>query len=293
MATSCIRSGWYFEETSVCEGHGHAVVNVIVRKKTNYQSVEIFESKGCGRCLILDDRMQSTEADDFIYHESLVHPAMLVTAVEPRVVLIIGGGEGATLREVLKYRSIEKAVMVDIDSEVVSLCREHLPSMSNGSFEDPRVELLHEDAYEFLQNTDLMFDVIICDLTEPIPTGPAARLYSLEFMKIIREKLSYKGVFAMQAGIAKHNEIDVFATALFDLRKVYAKPLPYQAFVPCFGTPLGFVLALKDDNCDIETIDMNHRIAQRINGEIKYWDAETQRHSFNIPKNIRRLLGIS
>lgn len=281
---------WYFEETSRCEGHGHAVSRIIVRENTPYQYVEILETLGCGRCLVLDGRMQSTEADDFIYHESLVHPAMLATPTPPNTVLVIGGGEGATLREVLRHRRVRRAVMVDIDQKVVELCRKYLPGMSNGSFEDPRTELRHEDAIGYIEATNMRFDVVICDLTEPLPEGPAARLYSREFMGLIHSRLTPAGIFAMQAGIAKHQEIDIFATACTELRSTYATVLPYQAFVPCFGTPLGFVLGTDLTTDEVTSVDVDLRIQQRVDGPLGYWDQQAHAHAFSFPKHLRRLL---
>jgi spermidine synthase len=283
---------WYFEETSRCEGHGHAVSRVVARRSTEFQRVEIFETLGCGRCLVLDGRMQSTEADDFIYHESLVHPAMLATPSPPASILVIGGGEGATLREVLRHRSVRRAVMVDIDKQVVELCREYLPGMNGGSFDDPRTELRHEDAFGYLEDTDSSFDVVIRDLTEPRPGGPATRLYSRKFMKLIRSRLSPAGILGMQVGIAKQQEIDILATACADLRTTYATVLPYQAFVPCFGTPLGFVLATDLAVEEMASGAVDRRITERLEGVLQYWDQEAHLHSFSLPKHLRRLLNI-
>jgi spermidine synthase len=223
--------------------------------------------------------MQSTEADDFIYHESLVHPAMLATPSPPALILVIGGGEGATLREVLRHRSVRRAVMVDIDKQVVELCREYLPGMNGGSFDDPRTELRHEDAFGYLEDTDSSFDVVICDLTEPRPGGPAARLYSRKFMKLIRSRLSPAGILGMQVGIAKQQEIDILASACADLRTTYA-------------TALGFVLATDLAVEEMASSAVDRRINERLEGVLRYWDQEVHLHSFSLPKHLRRLLNI-
>ena len=285
--------GWFFEETSSCEGHGHAISRVVAEENTPFQKVEIFETLGCGRCLVLDGRMQSTEVDDFIYHESLVHPAMLAATTPPRTVLVIGGGEGATLREILRHHSVTRAVMVDIDKTVVDLCKEHLPAMNGGAFDDPRVQVLHEDAFRYLEEAvATTFDVVVCDLTEPRPESPAARLYSREFVDLIRDRLSPGGMFAIQAGIAKHQEIGIFASACANLRRVFTTVLPYQAFVPCFGTPLGFVLATDLKPTDRAWSDVDCRIRERVDGSLSYWDQHAHMHAFSLPKHLRRLLSI-
>ena len=136
---------WFLETTTSVEGHMHALKRTIVQAQTKFQHMEIVETHSYGKALILDGRIQSSVADEFIYHDALVHPGMLAVDRPPEAALVIGGGEGATLREVLKYPSIRRAVMVDIDDEVVALCRQHLPEMHRGAFDDPRTEVRHED----------------------------------------------------------------------------------------------------------------------------------------------------
>ena len=121
---------------------------------TPFQKVEIVDTVSFGRVLLLDGKTQSTEADEFVYHESLVHPVLL-SIPDPKRVFIGGGGEGATLREVLRHRSVKEAVMVDLDAEVVALCREHLATWHQGAFDDPRTTLVHDDALTFLETVVL------------------------------------------------------------------------------------------------------------------------------------------
>src|SRR5205823_12274239 len=190
---------WFFEPTTAVEGHMHAIKRTIVELQTKFQHAEIMETLAYGKLLVLDGRIQSSQAEDFIYHEALVHPGMLACDRAPESGLVIGGGEGATLREVLRYPSVRRAVMVDIDAEVVALCREHLPEMHQGAFEDPRTELRHEDARAYLERTDERFDLIVVDLVEPLEEGPACMLFTGEFYMLVRERLSPKGVMTMQA----------------------------------------------------------------------------------------------
>ena len=143
---------WFFETTTSVEGHAHAIVRTLFALQTEFQRMEILETASYGKCLVLDGRIQSSVADDFIYHETLVHPAMILHP-RPESALVIGGGEGATLREILRYPSIRRAVMVDIDGRVVDACRTHLPEMHQGAFDDPRTELRHEDARGWLERT--------------------------------------------------------------------------------------------------------------------------------------------
>ena len=137
---------WFFETTTPAEGHMHAIKRTVVEAQTKFQHVEIMETVSYGKVLVLDGRIQSSQADEFIYHEALVHPGMLATAAPPQSGLVSGGGEGATVREILKYPSIRRAVMVDIDAEVVEICKKHLPELHRGAFEDKRTEVRCEDA---------------------------------------------------------------------------------------------------------------------------------------------------
>jgi len=148
--------------------------------------------------LILDNEFQSAERDEFIYHESLVQPAMvlhprdefiyheslvqpaMVLHPDPKKVAIIGGGEGAAIREVLSHKTVDTAVMVDLDEKVVECAKEYLPSFHDGSFSDERTTLLFEDGRKFMEETDVTFDVIIIDITCPLESGPAYKLFTRE-----------------------------------------------------------------------------------------------------------------
>ncbi|HUK99897.1 MAG TPA: spermidine synthase, partial [Nitrospirota bacterium] len=136
---------WFIEYTSPEEGHLHGIRMIHYASQTKYQRMEIMDCGSYGRCLVLDGKMQSTLTDEFIYHEALVHPALL-THPNPKRVFIVGGGEGATLREVLRHKSVEYCMMVDIDQEVVEKSKEFLPEWHQGAFDDPRTDLRFMEA---------------------------------------------------------------------------------------------------------------------------------------------------
>jgi spermidine synthase len=144
---------WGAEQSDGSEMYLFAIDKTIVKKTTAIQDVEIVDTPSYGIVLILDGLIQSAEDDEHTYHEALVHPGMIGHA-NPREVLIIGGGEGATLREVLRYRSVQRATMVDIDGELVELCKKHLDDWHKGSFRDPRAEVIIADGRAFLETTD-------------------------------------------------------------------------------------------------------------------------------------------
>jgi spermidine synthase len=282
---------WFFETTTSVEGHMHAITRTVVQAQTKFQNVEILETASYGKALVLDGRIQSSQADEFIYHEALVHPGLLAVAGEPASALVIGGGEGATLREILKYPSIRRAVMVDIDAEVVELCRRHLPEMHQGAFEDPRTELRHEDARAWLERTDERFDFISIDLVEPLEEGPACLLFTREFYSLVRERLTPGGTMTMQAGMTKIGELGFFSAINRTLREVFPVVAGYQTFISCFGTPWGFIAATKQIDPRAQSVDaVNRLVAERVKAPLGYWDGLTHQHAFALPKFLRKAI---
>jgi spermidine synthase len=281
---------WFFETTTPVEGHVHAITRTIFALDTPFQRMEILETASYGKCLVLDGRMQSSVADDFIYHETLVHPVMILHE-RPETALIIGGGEGATLREVLRYPSVRKAVMVDIDRAVVEACREHLPEMHRDAFADPRTELRHEDARRYLESTPDRFDVVVVDLTEPLEAGPACLLFTREFYRLIDSRLTASGALAMQAGMTKIGELEFYASMARTLAEVFPAIAPYQSFIPCFGTPWGFIVAARATDARALATDLvDRRVRERVRGELLYYDGLAHQHMFSLPRFLRRAL---
>jgi spermidine synthase len=279
---------WFIETTTPGDGHFHAVVRTIASVQTAFQRADILETVGFGKLLVLDGRMQSSQGDEFIYHDALVHPGMLATADLPRTALVVGGGEGATLREALAYPSVERAVMVDIDGELVELCRRHLPEHHQGAFDDPRTELRHEDARAFLENTRERFDFISLDLTEPMEAGPACRLFSREFYRLVHDRLTPGGTMTMQAGMTKVAELGFFTAMCRTVSAAFTVVAPYQAFISCFGVPWGFLVATKGvDPRTTSPAAVDAAIAQRLRTPRRYWDGITHQHSFALPRFIR------
>jgi spermidine synthase len=279
---------WFFETTTPVEGHMHAIVRTVAALQTKFQQAEIMETASYGKVLVLDGRIQSSQADEFIYHDALVHPGMLTTEASPRTALVIGGGEGATLREILRYPSIVRAVMVDIDGEVVELCRRHLPEMHQGAFEDRRTEVRHEDARGYLERTTERFDFITVDLVEPLEEGPACMLFTKEFYSLVHDRLTPGGTMTMQAGMTKVGELGFFSAIHRTLAEVFPVVAGYQAFVSCFGTPWGFMVASrKVDPRRLSPAAVDRLVAERVPGGLAHWDGVTQAHCLALPKYIR------
>jgi spermidine synthase len=271
----------------------HSTKERIYSGRSKFQSVEIINTGSFGVCLVLDGKIQSSEVDEFIYHEALVHPAML-THPRPEKVLIAGGGEGATLREVLAHKTIKKAIMVDIDEQVVNLCRRFLPSWHQKAFDDPRAELHFADAREYLEKSSDKFDVIIIDLVDPLEEGPARLLYTREFYRIVKQRLGHSGIMSVQAEPSEWGNLDNFAAIANTLRNVFSIAHPYQVHIPSFFGLWGFVAASQSlDPTELTAGEIDDRIRARISKKLKSYDGLTHQAIFAIPKHIRRKLAAS
>ena len=197
--------------------------------------------------LLLDGKAQSAEADEHVYHEMLVHPALIAHG-SPRRVFIAGGGEGATAREVLRHAAVERCLMVDIDRVVCDFCEEHLPA-NKAAFADPRLELVCDDAAAQLRAApDGAFDVIIGDLADPVSGGPCFQLYTREFYEnVVKKKLAPGGVFVTQSGpCGVLSATQVFTPINHTLAAVFARVVPMAAHVPSYADTWGWNVAFLD-----------------------------------------------
>jgi spermidine synthase len=281
---------WLQDNISDSFAQLYRVEEMLYSGRTEYQNARIMRSGSFGLCLVLDGKIQSTEMDEFIYHEALVQPAMIAHP-GPEAVFIAGGGEGATLREALSHKSVKKAVMVDIDRQVIELCRKYLPGHSRGSFEDPWTELYHTDAREFLSNTQDRFDIVIIDLPDPIEQGPAYLLYTREFYEIVRERLSENGVIAVQAGSATITELLNLTAVNNTLKSVFPIVDVCTAHVPCFGGPWGFCFAsMKISPAGLLPGEVDGRISARGPAGLGFYDGISHRGMFSLPVYLRKAL---
>ncbi|MCZ7625743.1 MAG: polyamine aminopropyltransferase [Candidatus Methylomirabilota bacterium] len=281
---------WFIEALGPDEGHLHGVRRALFSTQTPFQSLDIMELGSYGKALILDGKIQSSLLDEFIYHETLVHPAML-SHPAPKRVFIVGGGEGATLREVLRHPTVERALMVDIDEEVVNRCKELLPEWHKGAFDDPRAEVRFLDARRYLEETDERFDVIIIDISEPVEEGPAYLLFTREFYHIVHRCLTDQGVIALQAGAVSLSDLSCFTAIHQTLRTVFPVVAPYWATIPSFALPWGFSIASKGADPRAFNPDAIDRlIAERMGCDLRYYDGQTHQMSFLLPKYVRQRL---
>lgn len=278
---------WFLEKHTPYSAHMHGVKRVIYSGRTKYQKIDVVETYHYGKCLILDDKIQSTVEDEWIYHESLVQPAMF-THENPADVLVIGGGEGATVREVLKHSSVKEATMVDIDEGVIEASRNYLPEMSQGAFEDLRLKLVIGDGRRFLEEggVEEVYDVIIIDVTDPLSEGPSYLLYTKEFYEVVKKALKPDGVMATQATSTYYSRY-CFLSIYHTLKSTFPIVQPYHAWIPSYDNPWGFMLASKTyDPLNLSPEVIMKRIGERDVKPLKFYTPNYHKVLFTLPKDL-------
>ena len=286
-------AAWHLEHISPDLVQAAELRQVLYTGRTKYQHVSIVETGSFGRTLVLDGKTQSAEADEFVYHEGLVQPVMTAHS-GPRHVFIAGGGEGATAREVLRHRAVEQVGMVDLDAEVVDLCRRYLPNHHAGAFDDPRLQLHHDDALAYLEGTPQRFDVIIIDVPDPLESGPAYLLYTAEFYELVRSRLNPGGLMVAQAGPAgPTNHGEVFTAIHHTVGSQFPQAFPYRLYVPSFGTLWGFVIGGLADSPAVSGMhpgEIDQRLQDRLASTLRFYDGTTHTGLFALPKYLRQAL---
>ncbi len=287
-------NSWFEENGGEGEHHLYACRQVLHAGITQFQSVRILDTLNHGKMLVLDGKVQSAETDEFIYHEALIHPGMM-THPNPRRILIIGGGEGASLREVLRYPSVEQVTMVELDEDVVHLARAHLKEWHRGAFEHPKTRLVFEDGRAHLEKTESAYDVIVIDVTDLLDGGPACALYTKEFYGLVRRRLAAGGLLIVQGLELSSLTFEQHATLAATLGSVFPLVRSYKTFVPAFWSEWGFLIASEHlDPVQVPRRELEERIAKRFarppseTGPLKFYDADLHFSLFQLPNVLRR-----
>jgi spermidine synthase len=257
----------------------------LVEAESDFQRLEIFDTAAMGRVLALNGCFMVTDKDAFIYHEMLVHPAMAATP-RPRKALVIGGGDGGAVTEIVKYPSVESVILCEIDQLVVERCREFFPDVSVG-LNDPRVTIVYDDGAAFLRNSPDKFDLIVVDSTDPV--GPGQALYEVSFYESVRDRLRADGAAVFQTESPLFME-QVFVEAVRNLGRVFGQRsvYPYFATVPCYpGGYWSFTLCSPRVNPLGETTDSG---GDPPAVGLRYYDREVGRAAFAKPVFVKRML---
>ncbi|MFI3245434.1 MAG: polyamine aminopropyltransferase [Ferrimonas sp.] len=278
-----LKGDTYFETLHNAYGQQFTIDKVLFESRTDHQHLIIFDNAKFGRVMALDGVIQTTEKDEFIYHEMLTHVPILAHGSAKRV-LIIGGGDGGILREVLRHQSIEHVTMVEIDESVVEMCKTYLPNHSAGAFDDARTNLVICDGRDFVINSTDKFDVIISDSTDPI--GPGEALFTSAFYEGCAKCLNEGGILVTQNGVC-FMQLDEVTTTESRLSPYFADRTFYRAAVPTYiGGDMTFAWASDSAAVRQHSIEVIRERFAAANIQTRWYTPELHVGSFALPQYV-------
>ncbi len=280
---------WIFEKfvpfSEEFQKFGFKVRKKLYSGRSRHQKIEVFDLYHYGRALFLDGILQTTEKDEFIYHEMLCQPPLFVHP-NPQKVLIIGGGDGGALKEILKH-PIKEAWMVEIDKKVIEVCQAYIPSISKKAFKDRRTRLIIEDARTFLRKHKNYFDVVILDLSDPV--GPAQYLFSLPFYKLVKQALRRGSIVSLQSGSFGTQPKEV-AIVQRRLSRVFRYVEVRKACIQTYqGAEFSFAMASDSDFTKIAKKTLTNRL-KRLKLKFRYWSPDVHFASAVLPQYLKEAI---
>jgi len=284
-------SKWILEFTQgPYSPHLYQVKKKIYHQKTSFQTVDIVQLFHYGRTLFLDERLQVSEADEFLYHEAISHPALL-THPWPKKVLIIGGADGGAAHQVLKHKSVEELFLVEIDAELIKICQKYLSQINRRAFKNSKLKIFTTDGREFLRESKEKFDVIISDLTAPLTNPPSYLLFTKEFFQIVYEKLEKDGIISLQADSTDYLNNETFTAIYKTVEKIFPIVKALKVFIPSYDNDWGFIVASKKYNpVLLKPAEIKKRVKKRRLGALKFYDEKIHQSLFVLPKFLRQAI---
>ncbi|KJR99317.1 MAG: spermidine synthase [Peptococcaceae bacterium BRH_c4a] len=271
---------WVTEYQSENLTIGCRVLKTLYREKTRFQEIMIAETLQFGKMLLLDGVIQTTVADEFVYHEMITHVG-LNTLEKPRRVLVVGGGDGGSVREILKHKSVEKVTLVEIDGKVVESARAFLPEISCG-LNDPRAEVIVDDGIKHVKENPDTYDMIIVDSTDPV--GPAVGLFGADFYRDVYNALTENGLFVAQTESPFYNR-ELIPRIIGDVRSIFPVARFFMASIPTYpGGLWSFTMGSKKH--DPLEVDINSIPKM----ETRYYNPEIHSSSFVLPEFVKELV---
>ncbi|KGM47886.1 polyamine aminopropyltransferase [Pseudooceanicola atlanticus] len=279
-------SDWIREKLHADYGQSLRISEMLYDSETEHQRLKVFQNGTFGRVLTLDDVVQTTEGDNFVYHEMLTHVPILAHGAA-RHVCIIGGGDGGMAREVLRHQSVENVTMVEIDGGVVEFSKQYLPTLSQGAFDDPRLNLVIADGADFIRTTEGGFDVIIVDSTDPI--GPGEVLFSDTFYGHAKRALTPGGIIVTQNGVP-FMQGDELTNTMRAFQALFADASCYLATVPTYaGGPMAFGWGTDGDARQTPLATLKDRFtASGLTPD--YYTPEVHQAAFALPGYVLKLM---
>jgi spermidine synthase len=284
------RDIWFTErDQNVATSFRHSG-DPLFREKSPYQKVEIYNTYQYGKMLTCDGMAMCTETDEHAYHEMITHVPML-THIDPQKVLVIGGGDGGAVREIVKHEGIEKVVMVEIDKVVIEACKRHMPSLSS-ALSHPKLDLQIADGIQYVNDTaDASFDIVIVDSTDPV--GPAEGLFGAEFYQQAHRILKPAGIMVTQSESPRFN-VQVFKEIyqcyhdIFGRQNVHC----YLAFIPIYPSGMwSFSYCSKNGTHPIKNIKEQQALQFIEKQQLSYYSLDVHKAAFALPPFVQALLG--
>ncbi|MBH0162114.1 MULTISPECIES: polyamine aminopropyltransferase [Fictibacillus] len=271
---------WFTEKQTENFGITMKINKTYVSEQTEFQKLDMVETEEFGNMLILDGMVMTTQKDEFVYHEMVAH-VPLFTHPNPKNVLVVGGGDGGVIREVLKHPSVEKAVLVEIDGKVIEYSKQYLPEIA-GDLENPRVEVKVDDGFMHIATSENEYDVIMVDSTEPV--GPAAKLFEKGFYEGISKALKEDGIFVAQTDNPWFTP-ELISQVFSDVSEIFPITRLYTANIPTYPSGLWtFTIGSKKHDPLEVPAERFHDI------ETKYWTPQLHTAAFALPKFVSDLI---
>lgn len=287
MTTKAKTTNTYLETLYPTWGQQFVMNDVLFEVDTGHQHLIIFKNDQWGTVMALDGVIQTTEKDEFIYHEMMTHVPMLAHG-NAKKVLIIGGGDGGILREVLKHPTVDAVTQVEIDQQVIDMCKQYLPKHSAGAFEHPKANVVIADGVDFVNECTEKFDVIISDSTDPI--GPGEVLFTSRFYQGIQSCLNDGGVFVAQNGVS-FMQTDEVTTTFKRLSPLFNESSFYSAAVPTYvGGIMTFAWATNDLSLKQQSVDVIRSRYDAAAIETRFYTPELHIGAFALPKYVQQAI---
>jgi len=263
--------------------------DLLFRRQSPYQKVEIYDTYQYGKLLTCDGMIMCAEQDEHVYHEMITHTAMF-THPDPRKILVIGGGDGGAIRELVRHERVEKIVMVEIDEVVIEASEQHLPELAS-ALDHPKLELIIEDGIKYVTNcTDQSFDIVIVDSTDPV--GPAEGLFSETFYKDVYRILNKEGILITQSE-SPHFNVKVFKEIFHLYRKIFGAKNShcYLAYIPTYPSGMwSFSFNSKSTIHPLHNLDDQAASKFSLQHNLRYYSADVHRAAFVLPRFVKEIL---